>query len=152
MQKVAWLGYATGSCFHALDQNPYEIEFEKLAQNVNHAVVWGISGVIEAALGLNPIEELECAFPIISVAGEGLAQWGDYRAWLRLRINGFEGFCGKGLSDWIKKGLKASNELRCRGEIKDNDFAVWFSSCIVSSTQLSSKELRIFNKCTLISI
>ena len=29
---------------------------------------------------LNPIEELECAFPIISVAGEGLAQWGDYRA------------------------------------------------------------------------
>lgn len=73
--KSDMVGVRNWVCFHALDQNPYEIEFEKLAQNVNHAIV-GISGVIEAALGLNPIEELECAFPVIGVAGESLAHSG----------------------------------------------------------------------------
>ena len=73
--KSDMIGVRNWVFFHAFDQIPYEIEFEKLAQNVNHTII-GISGVIEAALDLDPIEELERAFPIIGVAREGLAHIG----------------------------------------------------------------------------
>lgn len=55
---------------HSADQVPTEAELEELTEDVEHAVV-GVGGVLEAAVGVDPVEELEGALPVVAVRGEG---------------------------------------------------------------------------------
>jgi hypothetical protein len=51
------------------------VEFEELTKNVEHAIV-SMSVVLEMALGLNPVEEIEGALPVVAVGREGFSDGG----------------------------------------------------------------------------
>lgn len=56
---------------HLADQLPYQIILEELTQYVDH-LVEGLDGVIEVRVLGYPIEELQCALPVVIVAGDGV--------------------------------------------------------------------------------
>lgn len=57
---------------HSANQSPTEGELEELAEDVEH-VVECVGGVMEVVMGLDVVEEVECAVPVVVVGEKGFA-------------------------------------------------------------------------------
>lgn len=69
--KCGVVGLREWGLSHPRNQAPSEIEFEELAQDVYGAIV-SVWGVLESVFGFDPVEEIECPFPVVGVGGDGL--------------------------------------------------------------------------------
>lgn len=114
--KCGVVGLREWGLSHPRNQAPSEIEFEELAQDVYGAIV-GVWGVLESVFGFDPVEEIECAFPVVGVSGDGLMN--GFGVEVRGGIVGFLGEMGRrkegigigtGASVEIEKGFEMRQE------------------------------------------